>query len=117
MITNPEQSRVKRYAVSHGRLKDYRTEAGAVLDAIMVKRAWSQSEFAFEAKCDPSFISKLRSGDRTPSREWIDKTVRHAKLNRAEAAQLYRVYHFIPPGWRAIPPERSIEGIERAVDV
>lgn len=59
-------------------------------------RRWSQERLATEAEMDHSLVSRLESGQRSPTRESIDKLARGLQLNEAEKDRLLITAGYFP---------------------
>ena len=50
-----------------------RSPFGELLGSLRTVRGWSQGRLAKEAKLDPSFVSRLEAGTRTPERDTVNR--------------------------------------------
>lgn len=82
-----------------------RSKIGDVLDAVCAARHWSGVRFADEISYDHSYLSKIRSGSREPSREWVAAVVERAALSERETVALYVACGYIPPGFSLVRDE------------
>jgi len=52
---------------------DYRREFSEMLAQLRAERGWSQGRLAQQAGIDPSSVSRLEAGSRTPERETVNR--------------------------------------------
>ncbi len=75
-------------------------------------RRWSQERLASEADMDHSLVSRLESGQRSPTREAIDKLARGLRLEGAEKDRLLIAAGYFPEhAENAIVDEPSVQRI------
>jgi transcriptional regulator with XRE-family HTH domain len=83
-------------------LRDRRTFPGLLAD-LREGQGWSQSRLGDEAGYDHSYICKLESGQRTPSRDTIAALAEVLDLSTTDRCSLYICAGFLPDGhWVAI---------------
>lgn len=80
------------------------TTATAVwFDGICERRNTSLKQMAKEVGCDHSYLSRIRTGGRLPSRVWYERFVVKCQLTKEEAIRGYELFRYIPPGYRVVP--------------
>jgi transcriptional regulator with XRE-family HTH domain len=84
-------SQKERGAVQHGG-----TEFGALLKSLREKRGVSQSKLAERAEFDHSYVSRLESGARMPTREAVDRLGEAMSLEQATLDSLLAAAGFLP---------------------
>lgn len=73
---------------------------------------WSQERLATEAEIDHSLVSRLESGQRSPTREAIDKLSRGLRLEQAEKDRLLIAAGYFPErAENAVGDEPSVRRI------
>lgn len=78
------------------------TPSAEWIDGICARRGILAEQLAAEARCTPSYISRLRSGERTPSRSWLELFIVRGGLTKEEALRGYELFRYIPPGYRVV---------------
>lgn len=69
---------------------------GTTLQHLRKQEGLSQAELSRRARLDPSYLSRLEAGDRTPSRDAV-RTIAHAlRLTRNDRSDLYAAAGFLP---------------------
>lgn len=71
-------------------------EFGALLKALRERRAISQSKLAERAAFDHSYVSRLESGTRMPTRDAVDRLGAALDLSQAELDALLAAAGFLP---------------------
>lgn len=79
------------------------TDIAKLIDRISRRRRVSINDLAKECGSDHSYISRIRSGFRTPTREWIARFAADCSLTEKEEVDLYELFGLIPPGYRIVP--------------
>jgi transcriptional regulator with XRE-family HTH domain len=69
---------------------------GALLTAYRRRAGLSQSKLAERADLDTSYVSRLSTGDRVPSRETVEALATALDLTDAETNQLRQAAGFLP---------------------
>lgn len=72
------------------------TEFGALLKSLREKRNVSQSKLAEKADFDHSYISRLESGARMPTREAVDRLAEAMDLLQPQTDSLLAAAGFLP---------------------
>jgi len=72
------------------------TEFGALLKSLREKRNVSQSKLAERAEFDHSYISRLESGARMPTREAVDRLAEAMDLLQPQKDSLLAAAGFLP---------------------
>ena len=72
------------------------TDFGALLKGFREKRGVSQSKLAEKADFDHSYVSRLESGARMPTRDAVDRLGRALGLSQAELDALLAAAGFLP---------------------
>jgi transcriptional regulator with XRE-family HTH domain len=72
------------------------TEFGALLKSLREKRGVSQSKLAERAEFDHSYVSRLESGARMPTREAVDRLGEAMSLEQAMLDSLLAAAGFLP---------------------
>jgi transcriptional regulator with XRE-family HTH domain len=78
-------------------LRDIRTFPG-LLAELREEAGWSQSRLGDEAGVDSSFICKLESGARQPSRQTVADLAEVLELAGGDASRLFVAAGLLPPG-------------------
>jgi transcriptional regulator with XRE-family HTH domain len=78
-------------------LRDIRVFPG-LLAELREDQGWSQNQLGVEAGLDSSFICKLESGARQPSRDTIAALIRVLDLTPGDASRLFVAAGLLPPG-------------------
>lgn len=72
------------------------TDFGALLKSLREKRAVSQSKLAEKADFDHSYVSRLESGARMPTREAVDRLGMALSLEQPQLDSLLAAAGFLP---------------------
>jgi transcriptional regulator with XRE-family HTH domain len=72
------------------------TEFGALLKSLREKRSVSQSKLAERAEFDHSYVSRLESGARMPTREAVDRLGAAMGLEQPQLDSLLAAAGFLP---------------------
>jgi transcriptional regulator with XRE-family HTH domain len=72
------------------------TEFGALLKSLREKRGVSQSKLAERADFDHSYVSRLESGARMPTRDAVDRLGEALGLEQAQLDSLLAAAGFLP---------------------
>lgn len=72
------------------------TEFGALLKSLREKRSVSQSKLAERAEFDHSYVSRLESGARMPTREAVDRLGEALDLDQVQLDALLAAAGFLP---------------------
>jgi len=78
-------------------IRDAAEPFGAELRAMREARRFSQAELARRAGVDHSFISRLESGSRKPSRKMVALLAEALELERALRQRLFVAAGYYPP--------------------
>jgi transcriptional regulator with XRE-family HTH domain len=78
-------------------MHDLRTFGGLLAD-LRERRGWNQGQLATAACCDRTFISRLESGSRTPSRELVENLAVALDLDADDTGRLYVSAGYLPDG-------------------
>lgn len=81
------------------------TAFGTALKDVLTAHRLSQSRAAELADCDTSYVSRLVSGARMPTREFIDRLVSNCGLSDEEWDRLLVAAGFIPHDVTLLDPE------------
>ena len=73
-----------------------RTEFGALLKSLREKRGVSQSKLAEKAVFDHSYVSRLESGARMPTRDAVDRLGEALNLEQPQLDSLLAAAGFLP---------------------
>jgi transcriptional regulator with XRE-family HTH domain len=71
---------------------------GGLLTYFRERRDWKQGDLAAAACCDRTYISRLESGTRTPTREIVENLASGLELNADDTGRLYVAAGLLPPG-------------------
>lgn len=77
------------------------TTFGKALDAIRGRQGLSQTDLADRAEIDHSMISRCRSGERTPSRETVERLADALDASPTDRARLLITAGYVPQGYEA----------------
>jgi transcriptional regulator with XRE-family HTH domain len=77
-------------------MQQFGTEFGALLKSLREKRSVSQSKLAEKAEFDHSYVSRLESGARMPTREAVDRLGGALLLDQAQLDSLLAAAGFLP---------------------
>jgi transcriptional regulator with XRE-family HTH domain len=78
-------------------LRDIRHFPGLLAD-LRERAGWSQSRLAVESGLDSSFICKLESGQRQPSRDTIAAFAEVLELDADDTGRLFISANYLPDG-------------------
>jgi transcriptional regulator with XRE-family HTH domain len=74
------------------------TTFGGLLTCFRVRRGWSQNALGVEAGYDSSYICKLESGKREPSRDTAGALASILELDTQDTRRLFVAAGLLPPG-------------------
>ncbi len=77
-------------------MQQKRTEFGALLKSMREKRNVSQSKLAERADFDHSYVSRLESGARMPTREAVDRLGHALNLEQQQLDSMLAAAGFLP---------------------
>lgn len=86
------------------------TKFGALLKSLRERRKVSQSKLAEEADFDHSYVSRLESGARTPSREAVDKLGKALQLKQQQLDSMLAAAGFLPHDFSSLLEDEPIVG-------
>lgn len=75
------------------------TDLGRLLDALMARRDISQSQLARRADVSQGIVSRLRSGERTPSRDLVETLADALDASPIDRARLLVTAGYVPQGY------------------
>jgi transcriptional regulator with XRE-family HTH domain len=89
-------------------LRDIRSFSG-LLAELREDQGWSQNQLGVEAGYDSSYICKLESGARSPSRDTVAALIAVLTLTRGDASRLFVAAGLLPPGrWVVLDSDADV---------
>lgn len=90
-----------------GNRRAYPTDIAQLIETVCDRRGVSLRRLSIEVGCDHSYISRLRSGARIPSRQWVERFIVKCSLTKDEALRTYEIFRYVPPGYCVVPADAA----------